>query len=153
MAYGTLALLQDALHDYSQYISTAEITTAQFTRYLEKASRYIDAKLATIPSIVLPLVSPPEILDDIAVSLAVCYTLRFLSVEKDPDATEYMKLYCEEPITMLDDLISKNPALFVSETASAVSLMLSNMAGKKRTFTVPIDDDDSDETEGTMTDW
>jgi hypothetical protein len=150
--YGTLQLLQDCLQDYQEYIDTSTILEEQFTRYLERATRYIDAKLATVPGIILPLSPIPGVIDDIAVDLAVCYTLKFLSVEKDPNATEYMKQFCDDPIAMLEELIEKNPALFVP-TGEAASLMQSNMVGKKRTFTVPIDDEDSDETSGTMTDW
>lgn len=149
--YGTLEGVSDALVDYANYISSTKLTAPIVTRFLVRASNEIDAKLAAIVSV--PLASPPEVINDIAVDLAVCQILKRFSVGKDPDETVYVRRYCDDPLKKLDELIAKNAGLFTD--SATIPLALSNTINRDRAFTVSttIDGEDSGDDDGTMDDW
>jgi len=151
MAYGTLQGVQDALLGYTELIAQAQITTDMIDRFLTRASNKIDSKLIAIEGLTLPLASPPGVINDIAVDLAVCLILKRQTVGKDPNETEYMKMYCVDPVTLLDDLIKTNPELF-DETIGA-KLMQSNRVGKDRKFVQKITEGETSEDDGNMEVW
>lgn len=153
MAYGTTQGVSDGLVEYAQYIggTSPTVPAATIARFLQRATNLIEAKIANIPGVVLPLSPVPGIIDDIAVDLAICQVLRRLSVGKDPNETEYLKMYCTEPVTMLDDLIEKNPGAITG--GASTTLMLSNTVGDDVEFSVSRIQDGVTVEDGTTEDW
>ncbi len=156
MAYGNTQGVDDGLLLYAKLIDPAatggpSVPAAVIGRFLQRATNLIDTKIAGIPGVVIPLSPVPGIIDDIAVDIAICLVLKRLSAGKDPNKTDYVKMYCEDPVALLDSLIEKNPGAITG--GSSTTLMLSNTVGDDPEFSVSRKQDGTTVEDGTTEDW
>jgi len=149
--YGTVQGVQDMLADYADLITGDIITPEMLTRFLVRASNKIDSKVSEIATV--PLATVPDVINDIAVDLAVCLVLSRVSIQNNPNYSEWVKTFCEDPLEYLDNLIKNNPGLFDPDTTSEPQ-MLSDRKDEDRTFTVTRKSDGTTKGKsGTMEDW
>ena len=131
--YGTVEGVQDMLMFYTDLVSGGQISAAMIERLLVRAGNDIDAKLSAIAT--TPLATVPGVIHDIACDLCVCLVLKRISLQEDINYSEYVGIFCDQPMEKLDELIKGNPGLFTASGSSEPQI-LSNRVGQDRTATV-----------------
>jgi hypothetical protein len=155
MAYGSSAGVEANIKQYSELISSGQMTLAMVTTFRSRADAEIDSALSgVVAQSDLPLVSPPAVVGVISDLKVTCYILTRIYCEKDPDESAWVDQFCTKADDLLETLL-ENPEQILNATGGEVAddQILSTTLDQDREFTVTTESGGSTIATGTMEDW